>query len=110
MKLLLSFSVLLRSISAYKIILICKVLISVVAVAVVRTGCSARINLLSLGNTYLCVVAVLFSQCQSSYWGDHGWKIGDDDDVIARNAYESLLRFNIPHIICQKGLRSIKMK
>lgn len=29
---------------------------------------------------------------QSSYWGDHGWKIGDADDAKARNAYESLLR------------------
>lgn len=33
-----------------------------------------------------------FSFTQSSYWGDHGWKIGDSDDHKARTAYESLLR------------------
>lgn len=35
----------------------------------------------------------LYQTLKSSYWGDHGWKIGDADDMIARNAYESLLRF-----------------
>lgn len=31
---------------------------------------------------------------QSSYWGDHDWKIGDSDDPIARKSYESLLRLD----------------
>lgn len=42
-----------------------------------------------------------FQRHQSSYWGDHGWKIGDDDDMIARSAYESLLRcvpFTFTHV------------
>lgn len=29
---------------------------------------------------------------QSSYWGDHNWEMFDNDDSIARKAYESLLR------------------
>lgn len=29
---------------------------------------------------------------QSTYWGDHGWKVDDEDDARARKAYESLLR------------------
>lgn len=35
---------------------------------------------------------------QSSYWGDHGWKIGDADDHKARTAYESLLRFYLIYL------------
>lgn len=38
------------------------------------------------------ILKIICSLQQSSYWGDHGWKIGDSDDHKARTAYESLLR------------------
>ncbi|XP_020289738.1 atrial natriuretic peptide receptor 1 isoform X2 [Pseudomyrmex gracilis] len=30
-----------------------------------------------------------------SYWGDHDWEVGDEDDAAARKAYESLLRVSL---------------
>ncbi|KAL0128807.1 hypothetical protein PUN28_003887 [Cardiocondyla obscurior] len=30
-----------------------------------------------------------------SYWGDHGWEVGDEDDANARKAYEALLRVSL---------------
>nr|XP_029730687.1 atrial natriuretic peptide receptor 1-like isoform X2 [Aedes albopictus] len=32
---------------------------------------------------------------QSSYWGDHYWELGDEDDQTARLAYEALLRVSL---------------
>ncbi|XP_055592109.1 atrial natriuretic peptide receptor 1 isoform X2 [Uranotaenia lowii] len=32
---------------------------------------------------------------QSSYWGDHYWELGDEDDQAARKAYEALLRVSL---------------
>ncbi|XP_035776449.1 atrial natriuretic peptide receptor 1-like isoform X2 [Anopheles albimanus] len=32
---------------------------------------------------------------QSSYWGDHYWELGDEDDFKARKAYEALLRVSL---------------
>lgn len=32
---------------------------------------------------------------QGSYWGDHDWEVGDEDDTIARKAYEALLRVSL---------------
>lgn len=32
---------------------------------------------------------------QGSYWGDHNWEIGDEEDSDARTAYESLLRVSL---------------
>ncbi|CAD1468784.1 unnamed protein product, partial [Heterotrigona itama] len=32
---------------------------------------------------------------QGSYWGDHDWEVGDEDDSIARKAYEALLRVSL---------------
>ncbi|XP_011301203.1 atrial natriuretic peptide receptor 1 [Fopius arisanus] len=32
---------------------------------------------------------------QGSYWGDHDWEVGDEDDSGARKAYESLLRVSL---------------
>ncbi|XP_063976450.1 atrial natriuretic peptide receptor 1 isoform X2 [Diachasmimorpha longicaudata] len=32
---------------------------------------------------------------QGSYWGDHDWEVGDEDDSTARKAYESLLRVSL---------------
>lgn len=32
---------------------------------------------------------------QSSYWGDHYWELGDEDDQTARKAYEALLRVSL---------------
>ncbi|KAG8227358.1 hypothetical protein J437_LFUL003347 [Ladona fulva] len=32
---------------------------------------------------------------QGSYWGDHGWELGDGEDVAARTAYEALLRVSL---------------
>lgn len=52
----------------------------------------------------------LFSQLKSSYWGDPGWKIGDADDMVARNAYESLLRFNLFNIDSLTVYRRLKIE
>ncbi|XP_012220390.1 atrial natriuretic peptide receptor 1 isoform X3 [Linepithema humile] len=30
-----------------------------------------------------------------SYWGDHDWEVGDEDDAAARKAYEALLRVSL---------------
>ena len=30
-----------------------------------------------------------------TYWGDHSWEQGDNNDTIARMAYESLLRISL---------------
>ncbi|KYN34878.1 Atrial natriuretic peptide receptor 1 [Trachymyrmex septentrionalis] len=30
-----------------------------------------------------------------SYWGDHDWEVGDEDDATARKAYEALLRVSL---------------
>ncbi|XP_071625665.1 atrial natriuretic peptide receptor 1 isoform X2 [Temnothorax longispinosus] len=30
-----------------------------------------------------------------SYWGDHDWEVGDEDDANARKAYEALLRVSL---------------
>uniref|UniRef100_A0A182QDM9 Receptor ligand binding region domain-containing protein n=1 Tax=Anopheles farauti TaxID=69004 RepID=A0A182QDM9_9DIPT len=32
---------------------------------------------------------------QSSYWGDHYWELGDEDDFKARKSYEALLRVSL---------------
>ncbi|EFN89474.1 Atrial natriuretic peptide receptor A [Harpegnathos saltator] len=32
---------------------------------------------------------------QGSYWGDHGWEMGDENDTAARKAYEALLRVSL---------------
>ncbi|XP_046661172.1 atrial natriuretic peptide receptor 1 isoform X2 [Homalodisca vitripennis] len=32
---------------------------------------------------------------QGSYWGDHDWEVGDENDSIARKAYEALLRVSL---------------
>ncbi|XP_043512198.1 atrial natriuretic peptide receptor 1 isoform X1 [Frieseomelitta varia] len=32
---------------------------------------------------------------QGSYWGDHDWEVRDEDDSIARKAYEALLRVSL---------------
>ncbi|EDS26635.1 conserved hypothetical protein [Culex quinquefasciatus] len=32
---------------------------------------------------------------QSSYWGDHYWELGDEDDQAARKAYQALLRVSL---------------
>ncbi|XP_030376658.1 atrial natriuretic peptide receptor 1 [Scaptodrosophila lebanonensis] len=32
---------------------------------------------------------------QSSYWGDHDWEMGDENDKKARKAYEALLRVSL---------------
>lgn len=32
---------------------------------------------------------------QGSYWGEHGWETGDNDDSAARKAYEALLRVSL---------------
>lgn len=32
---------------------------------------------------------------QGSYWGDHDWEVGDEDDAVARKAYEALLRVSL---------------
>ncbi|CAG9860421.1 unnamed protein product [Phyllotreta striolata] len=32
---------------------------------------------------------------QGSYWGDHDWKIGDENDTNARKAYEALLKVSL---------------
>ncbi|KAK2579330.1 hypothetical protein KPH14_008282 [Odynerus spinipes] len=32
---------------------------------------------------------------QGSYWGDHDWEVGDEDDGVARKAYEALLRVSL---------------
>jgi len=42
----------------------------------------------------MCVMYVL-SNCQNSYWGDHGWLRNDTNDTQARQAYESLLRVSL---------------
>lgn len=34
-------------------------------------------------------------QMQGSYWGDHDWEIGDEEDGAARKAYEALLRVSL---------------
>lgn len=32
---------------------------------------------------------------QGAYWGDHDWQVDDEDDAIARKAYEALLRVSL---------------
>lgn len=32
---------------------------------------------------------------KGSYWGDHDWEVGDEDDAAARKAYEALLRVSL---------------
>lgn len=32
---------------------------------------------------------------QGSYWGDHDWEMGDEEDGVARKAYEALLRVSL---------------
>ncbi|XP_012166238.1 atrial natriuretic peptide receptor 1 [Bombus terrestris] len=32
---------------------------------------------------------------QGAYWGDHDWQVGDENDAIARKAYEALLRVSL---------------
>lgn len=44
---------------------------------------------------YKKYVSINYFHIQGSYWGDHDWKVGDEQDTTARKAYEALLRVSL---------------
>lgn len=61
-------------------------------ISIMETMKKRMAHVYSFSNFIICSFSLVL-RAQSSYWGDHGWKIGDKDDAPARSAYESLLRF-----------------
>ena len=43
----------------------------------------------------LIYIYIFLIKIQGSYWGDHDWEVRDEDDSIARKAYEALLRVSL---------------